>query len=387
MPQLGEQPKTVLFIIARLARGGAETVLLELVRRMARSNWRPVVVSLGPPDVLSEQFVGAGARVHHLGLERVTGAPLALVRLRLLAKSIAPQVVHGVMFYGDFCARFLRASGLSAATVGALHSTVIGPPAFERLLTWTDGFVDCVTAVSEGVAQQHIRLGTVRSTKLRVIPNGVDEQRLTAVDQAAVRTLQQRLMIQPGERVLLSVGRFEKEKNYSLLLRAFAALRASDSHLRLVLVGDGSLRARLASEAAELGLGDAVSFPGMLDPVAPAYQLADLFVLSSDIEGLPLVVLEAMAAGVPMVLTRVGGIPDVVRNKESAWLVPPGDAEALAAAVKQLLAAPEEERVRLVAAALGVFRERYSIDRMVQATLSLYDELTNATEGEIELAN
>lgn len=375
MPQPGEQPKTVLFIIARLARGGAEMVLLELVRRMDQRVWHPVVVSLGPPDVLSAQFVDAGADVRHLGLRRAVGTPIALVRLRRLVGSIAPDVVHGVMFYGDICGRFLRLSGVRAPTVGAIHSTFVGPPLFRRMLRWTDALVDCVTAVSELVAQEHIRLGTVGKDKVRVVHNGVDEDRLRFGAEPAVQALREQLQLRPEQRVVLSVGRLETEKNYSLLLRAFATLCRHDPTYRLVIVGDGSLRTRLAHEAVELGIDDSVRFPGMLDPVAPAYQLADVFVLSSDIEGLPLVVLEAMAAGVPMVLTSVGGIPGVVEHGVTGWLVPPGDSAALVDGIRHMLSLPDTERARFVFDARAVFRKRFSVEQMTRETVALYDEL------------
>jgi glycosyltransferase involved in cell wall biosynthesis len=347
-------------------------VLLELIRGLDRRRFRPIVVSLQAPAVLSNQFRAAGADVHHFNMSKPAQAPLVVARVARLARSLRPDILHGVMFYGDFVCRALKAVVPGVRVVGAIHSTHIGPPAWSLLLRLTDPFVEAVTAVSDVVAQTHRTQRTTNPEKLVVIQNGIDENRFGRPSDVELERLRQELAVENAP-VLLAVGRLEKEKNFFLLLAAFARLKVPGAVL--VLVGDGSQRRALELEARRRGVEGEVRFLGHVDPVNPLFHLADVFVMSSDVEGLPLVMLEAMAAGVPMVLTNVGGIPDVAAHEETALLVEAGDAEALAAAIARVLAMSKDERARYTTAARAVFRQRFSVRRMVEDSEALYSRL------------
>lgn len=377
-----QAPAVVMYVIAGLACGGAEMVLLELVRGLDRQRFRPVVASLQAPAVLSEQFRAAGVDVHHFHMRSVAQAPLVVARVATLARRLRPGLLHGVMFYGDIVCRALRPMLPGVSVVGALHSTHIGPAAWVTLLRMTDPMVDAVTAVSDVVADTHRALRTTTDAKLVVIPNGVDERRFARPNEAELARARRKMRLD-SRKIVLTVGRLEREKNFELLLNAFALLRSLD--LGLVVVGDGSLRSNLEREARRLGVAGRVRFLGHVDPVNPFLHIADVFAMSSDIEGLPLVMLEAMAAGTPLVLTEVGGIPDVVEHEKTALLVPPGDAPALAAAIQRAVNMSEAERNRLTDAARGVFRDRFSVRRMVEDTESLYSRLLQGSASAVGL--
>ena len=366
------EPCVVVYVIAGLACGGAEMVLLELVRGLDRKRFRPVVVSLKGPDVLSEQFRAAGVDVHHFDMVRAASTPLIIARVARLARKLHPGILHGVMFYGDIVCRVLRLLEPKVRVVGALHSTYIGPPFYTATLRLTDPLVDAVTAVSEVVATEHRTIGTAGRDKLLVIPNGIDESRFRPPSLATLTSLRQKYRVE-GARVILTVGRVEKEKNHALLLRSFAQLDVPDAVL--MIVGDGSMRSSLERQSEELGIASRVRFLGHVAPVNPLFHLADVFALSSDVEGLPLVILEAMAAGVPMVLTSVGGIPDVVKHEETALLVPPRQDVQLSRAIKKMLLLEEGERAQFSARARAAFRARFSMQRMVDDTQTLYEAL------------
>src|SRR5260221_2626946 len=132
-----------------------------------------------------------------------------------------------------------------------------------------------------------------------------------------------------------------KVKNHRLLIEAFAAARAKHPQIRLRLLGGGSLETELRQRASELGVASDVEFcPFRPDPSGVLGEL-DVFCLSSDSEGLPVSLLEALAPGLPVVATKVGGVPDVVARTESGWLSPPGDVAAFTAALEQAIAAPD----------------------------------------------
>jgi glycosyltransferase involved in cell wall biosynthesis len=368
-------PRTVAYVIFGLACGGAEMVLLELVRGLDRSRYRPVVISLAPPAELSRAFEDSGVELHHLGLRRIHQAPLIFAKALRLVRRLRPDLLHGVLFYGDFTARLLAMLGAAPRVVSAIHSTVVGPRWHAELLRITDRFADSVTAVSDAVARARLEAGTVSADKLTVIPNGIDLARFARPTEVELGALRERFGLAAGDRVMLSVGRLEPEKNHEMLLRVFARVRARFPDALLLIVGSGGLQAALERRAIELAIESRVRLVGHVSPVAPIYHLAELFVLASRFEGLPMVVLEAMAAGLPMVLTSVGGIPEVVEDGRTGWLVPAGDEAQLEAALVRALGAPAAEREAIARAAASDVRARFGMERMVSSTEQLYDAL------------
>lgn len=375
------RPRRVVYIIFGLACGGAEMVLLELVKGLDRSRYEPIVISLAPPDTLSDDFARAGVQVQHLGLRRLVDSPATFLRAAVLVKRLQPDLLHGVLFYGDITARLLRMLRVAPKAVSAIHSTYIGPRWQEQVLRHTDPFASAVTAVSTIVADARVAARTTSREKIKVIENGIDPARFGHPDAAEIVRIRDRLGIDSQDRVVLCVGRLEPEKNHALLIRAFARIVQTHADALLLIVGSGSLASELENDARGLGIGARVRFAGHLSPVDPVFHLAELFVLSSSIEGLPMVVLEAMAASLPMVLTNVGGIPDVVDNELTGLLVPPEDEDALAFAIARMLDATVETRAAFGAAARRRLEERFSMEAMVTSTQTLYDSLFSGGPG------
>jgi glycosyltransferase involved in cell wall biosynthesis len=142
---------------------------------------------------------------------------------------------------------------------------------------------------------------------------------------------------QPGDFLVISVGRLEPEKNYPVLVRAVAELAAGHPQVRCLLVGEGALGDELAAMVKRTGLGDVVKLAGRRNDIPDLLGAADAFVLASSKEGLPVSLLEAMAAGKAVVVTAVGGMPEVIHHGENGLVVPPGDSAALAGALERLL--------------------------------------------------
>ena len=368
-------PATIVFVIYALGVAGAEVMLLELVKGLDRGRFRPVIVSLAPRAALSDAFEAEGAEIHHLDMRHIEEAPLIIFRAWRLVRRLKPALLHGVMFYGDLTARILRMFHSTPHVVTALHTTSIGPRRFERVMGWSDRYTDAVTAVSNAVARAQVEAGSVSASKVTVIHNGIDISRFASPNETEATRLQAQLGLTQSDRVLLCVGRLEPVKNHTLLLRAFEHLASEFREWKLLLVGRGRLESQLRKLAASLGLEDRVHFTGELSPVAPAFQIADAFVLSSNREGLPIVVLEAMAARLPMVLTSVGGIPEIVEHGVTGLLVPPRDEQALAAALRSLFLMSDDQRQAMAAAGRRRVEERFSAQRMVAATEALYEQV------------
>lgn len=198
---------------------------------------------------------------------------------------------------------------------------------------------DGVVTLCNPFVTQLMDRGVTRK-KISVIANAVEQHE--SPTQGELDALRMSLGMEQRDRIILSVGRLSGEKGHSELIEAFRALAKSNNNLRLLLVGDGGEAVRLKAEARDLG--DRVVFAGHRKDAWPFYHLAEIFVLPSHTEGSPLVLFEAMAAGLPIVATAVGGIPETVEDGISAVLIPPETIPALQSALADLLANPVKER-------------------------------------------
>lgn len=227
--------------------------------------------------------------------------------------------------------------------------------------------VDVVIAISPGVRDALVAAG-VRPERIRIVPSAVDPSRVQAAP--GVRA-EQRVAwgVSPGEVVVLVLGALERRKGQDVLLSAVEQLGEGAAAVRLVFCGDGSERAALEAQAAPLG--GRVIFTGFQDEVAPALAAADVVVVPSRHEGLGVAALEAMAAGKPVIASRVGGLAEVVVDGESGLVVPPEDPPALASALARLLADPSL-RARLGAAGQVRVGARHGLAAMAEGTLACY---------------
>ena len=192
---------------------------------------------------------------------------------------------------------------------------------------------DHVIAVSNDLKDKILTDFGVEESRISVIPNGIDSAKFRHTDGRVAR---RHCLLEDGKRYVLTVSRLSVEKGLEYLLRAIGKLHSTDTEL--VIIGEGPLRARLVSLAAELGIEDRVRFLGVLGhaEICAWYNAADVFCLPSLWEGCPNVVIEALACGTPVVASRVGGIPDLVPG-DCGMLIPPGDPDLLAAALEQAL--------------------------------------------------
>jgi sugar transferase (PEP-CTERM/EpsH1 system associated) len=235
--------------------------------------------------------------------------------------------------------------------------------------------IDCFVPVSADLQGWLGRAAGVPQAKNLLIDNGVD----TSIFAPA--TAGSKPAGWPdfaGCFVIGTVGRIQDVKDHAGLVDAFAALRAQlpreRDRLRLVIVGDGPLRAKLAEKVRAMGLQDVVHLPGARRDIADLMRTFSVFAMSSIAEGTPVVLLEAMACGLPVVATRVGGIPAVVEEGTTGALVPARDPSALAAALARYALAPELVR-KHGAAARRRIENKYSIGAMLASYLGLYDRL------------
>jgi glycosyltransferase involved in cell wall biosynthesis len=215
-----------------------------------------------------------------------------------------------------------------------------------------------------------MRTFAIPASKIQVVPNGVAVEEFEQVDAAAVQELRP---LQSKWPVVLSVARLDEQKGQRYLLEAASYVPRT----LFVFLGDGPDRSRLEAQAVERRLATRVMFPGQRRDVAVWLAACDIFVLPSLWEGLPLSILEAMAARKPVIATAIGGTPEIVAHRRTGLLVPAANSMALANAIRQLLSdAPLAER--LAAAGHARVKQEFSIEIMTERVTSIYDQVLNA---------
>ncbi|MGC4081722.1 MAG: glycosyltransferase [Vicinamibacterales bacterium] len=244
-------------------------------------------------------------------------------------------------------------------------------PADKKVLSWMPRLV----AVSSDIRNELVRWGA-RPERVTTILNGIDHRRF-ARDSTRTPAIRAALGITPDEFVVGAVGRAEPQKRFDLLIDACAQLRRSHPRLRLMIVGDGSLREALVSQVARLGLQDAVMLLGHRTDIANLHHAMDLFVQASDYEGTPNAVLEAMALETPLVATDVGGTAEVARSGIDAVIVPPGSDAVLVHAIQDAIGDVDGLRARARSARHRV-ETVLSFDARMDALERIYTELFEA---------
>lgn len=361
-------PVRVMYIIWSLGLGGAEQVVLRLAAGLDRRRFEPMICCLDEPGPFAPAAARHGIRVVALGKR----GPLDLAIIGRLIRLMQAQriaVVHthlwGANFWGRIAARFARVP----VVIAHEHGMQPWRGSFHFLADrWLSPWTDRIIFVSHQVRELYLQRSGADALKCRVISNGVSSNGMRTDRQA----LRQALGWDSADRIVLSIGRLSPEKGYDDLLRAFAAATLPSTHL--VLVGGGPEHQALHALHLELGLRGRVTFAGVQHEVARWLSAADLYVQPSRREGLPLALLEAMAAGVPVIATRVGDVGHLITDGQDGHLVPSNDPTALAAKMTTILRALDHQRP-LIDAAKRLVREKYSEQQMVHAVESMYEEL------------
>lgn len=364
----GQRPARILYVIDQLGIGGAEQHLVRLITGLLPSGrWHPSVYCLGRVgellpqlDALGIEVVGPARRWHR----SPAGTVRAVADLWRYVRGVRPDITHS----------YMPEPGL----LGALASRLAGVPYTITTRRWVHSYgglklfqyrlsaalmdrcSDAIIAVCEAARQQAIREGTPPE-KIKTVYNSVP---LPSPTPTNPRPLE-------GHPVFGSVGRLQPYKGHRYLVEAAPLVLAELPDARFVLVGDGSARAQLERQAEELGVSRYISFLGERPDGADLLQHFDVFVLPSLVEGLPNAVLEAMAAGLPIVATGVGGVPELIEHGQSGLLVPAESSGELARAMVQLWR-DESVRRRCAEAARETAATRFSVSREVVETEAIY---------------
>lgn len=363
----------ILFLSTSMGMGGADQQLLSAAQVLRIRGHQVLIVSLTPLGPMGLEARSVGLHTESLEMRRAVPDPRGLVRLVRLVRAWRPDVVHSHMVHANLMARALRLLVPVPVLVSTIHNIYEGGPLWMAAYRMTNGLVDHMTIISQAAADRFITEGIVPRELLTVVPNGIDTDRLRNVPPDARESLRRSIGL-GHEFVWLAVGRFEVAKDYPNMLRGFARVRARHPQAVLLLVGRGSLQQETEALTQELGLAGAVRFLGVRSDVPVVMSAADGYVMSSAWEGMPMVLLEAAAGGLPIVATMAGGNHEVVRNEETGFLVPTRDPEALGLAMLRLMGLSEAQRRSMGERGHEHVRAHYGLSRVAERWERLYWE-------------
>jgi glycosyltransferase involved in cell wall biosynthesis len=354
--------------------GGSEEAALHLMASLDRARWEPVL--LHHPDAgvarLVDETQRLGIRAVSLprsGRNRLAG----VLRIRQALRAEQPAVFHAHLSWPFACKDGVRAAWLAGVPAIVGTAQLYLAPEYGRRPPLTLGLYHRIIAVSEEVRRRYQAELGVPARTLIVVPNAIRVPAAVPLPDAALRA---KLVDGRPNFVVLTPARLHPQKGHTYLLQAAALVPDAT----FVLAGDGPLRPALEAEARHLGIAGRCVFLGERRDVPALLAAADLFVLPSLFEGLPVSVLEAMAAERPVVGTAIGGTDEAVESEATGLLVPPRDPVALASAIRRLQADPALAR-RLAVAARARVAGEFTAEATARQVMRIYDELLAGTSG------
>ena len=362
--------KRILHVIATMPVGGAENVLLTTLRLLDSQQYQSVVCCIQDKGVLGAEVEKLGIKLIELHKLQKGGWDGSIVDdLVALIQREKIDLVHGHLYHANLYARF-AAKRAKVPGVITVHNTYAKRKWHRQLLNWyLARHTARIIAVSDSIRDDIVRFDHVAANKVVTILNGIDIAR--SQSQLSKAEARQRLQLPDDATVLVTIGRLVEQKGHSVLLQALQQLQASGRcNLHALFIGDGSWRERLQRQANEAGLDANVHFLGTRTDIGDILRAGDLYVMPSLWEGLGLALLEGMAAGLPVLASRVGGMVEVLGEGQYGHLVEPNNPATLATALQRLLQQPQQ--LALMATAGRQRVEDFRAVRMVGNIAGVY---------------
>jgi glycosyltransferase involved in cell wall biosynthesis len=366
--------RRLVLLTTSLSWGGAQVQLVRLARELKRRGWDVGIISMLEPELFSEELESTGIRVASLKMQRGSADLGALARAVVILRRWRPAVLCSFLYHANLLGRVAgRLAGIPVI-VSSIRNENFGGSTRDRIVRLTNWASHAVTTNSRLAATKLAERRVVAGDRVRVIPNSIVVSEFERDPDERYR-LRGELGVGEDEFLWVAVGRLDMAKDYPTLLAAVERLVAAGQPTALRVAGDGPLRGALEVQVRDLGLEERVAFLGPRRDCPALYGAADGFVLSSLWEGLPNVIMEALAAGTPVVATRVGGVGELVEDGQSGFLVPPRDAPALVDAMRRLMDTPVEERMRMGLRGRAHMEREYGVESITDMWESLYEDL------------
>lgn len=367
-----ESPIPIAFCITGLQPGGAERALVQIVKRLNREKWAPVVYSLTGTGPLVADLQAAGVPTEILHTRSAWDVSI-IWKLARKFKEQKPVLLQTFLFHANFAGRIAaRRSGVPHIVSGIRVSEKRknGHLLLDRL---TNRLVDFNICVSQSVAEFSIRAGKLPESKVTVIPNGVDFELF-----ASAEPLDLSLWGIPADaKVVLFVGRLDPQKAPGDLLTAFGRFAEQAPDFHLLFVGEGPLKTELQQSANQLSCAERVHFAGWQSQIPQLMRAADCLVLPSLWEGMPNVVLEAMASGLPVISTEVDGVSELIQQGEQGTLVAQRSPAEIQQALQALATQPASFR-KMAGNAQDTVKKEFTWDSIAHKYEQVYEKILSS---------
>lgn len=360
-------PIRIAFCITDLDPGGAERALVQLVMRLDRKRFDPDVICLSPPGQLVDTLRAANVRVTCLNARRCWDVTVVW-RLFRLFKKLRPAILQTFLFHANLAGRVAAWLARVPHVVSGIRVAEKRRNGYLLLDRITEWMVEIHVCVSEAVREHSFQNGRLNPRKLIVIPNGVDYLTFSAAEPIDLSPWN----IEPADQTWVTVGRLDPQKGPWDLLNAVEKLHSTYPRLKLLWAGRGPLQTEMQQWIDDHRLDDTIHLIGWQDNIPGLLKAADGFVLCSRWEGMPNVVLEAMAAGLPVISTNVEGVAEIIDDGTTGWIVKPG--EDFPGRWEVILQDPEA-LASIAAAGQDKVRRQFSWDVMAAKYMGLYESL------------
>ena len=369
----------IAYIITGLGRGGAEMMLYRLLERLDKQVFQPCVITLlDQPGPLHSKIRALGIPLYSASTKSKLDI-ISFFRLFRLIKTINPTILQTQLFAADILGRIFGRILKIPVVITSIRNMYYGGWFRKMLIKHTNQLSDQITIVSKKAASSFESENIIPLSMNKVIYNGINPDNfLFGMNRKQKEKIRTALNLHVTGFMILCVASLTAQKGYPQLLKALSIVTKNYKEIKLVIVGSGPLEKNILQIINDHKLSGHVSLLGSRDDVPELMAAADALILSSLWEGLPGVVLEAMASELPVIATAVGGVPELVDDEVTGFLVKPGDPDGLAEPIFKLAIMPEAKINLIGKAARKKVIESFHVDKMVRAYEELYTESLRA---------
>ncbi|QFQ09908.1 glycosyltransferase [Enterobacter sichuanensis] len=360
----------IVYVITGLSMGGAEKQVCLLADKMAERGNEVTLISLGKDArTLPENN---GVIVYQMSLSK---NPFSFIKtyfkVRKIVKTADPDVLHSHLFHANLLCRLLRCTTRLKCLISSSHSRYEGGWLRMFLYKITSPLCDLITNVSVDAVKENIRKKIAKPEQIISVSNGIDTSKFKFMPTAR-KSIIDELSLSDEHTLLLAVGRFTEAKDYPNLLEAFRILihEKNQNHLRLLIAGEGALFPQISALRKKLNLESHLFFLGVRHDIPELMSAADIYIMSSSWEGLPLVIGEAMACNSLIITTNCGGVSEILGD--CGTIVPVHSSNLLAEGVIKILGLNDDERNDLKSRARARIEGKFSINAVVDNWLQIY---------------
>lgn len=328
------------------------------------------------PSAYVEELSELGIELFTLNMKKGIPDPRAISKLKQIIKKFKPDIVHSHMIHANILARVTRVFVKIPVLISTAHSNNEGGKTRMLLYRATDSLCEITTNVSQDAVESYIQKKACPANKIMFVPNGINLKKFNK-NESYYLDIRRELDLE-GKFIWLAVGRLVEVKDYHTMVTAFTEIVKNDNNCRLLIVGEGILRATLEAYVHSLHMENYIKFLGIRKDIPRLMNASDSFVISSIWEGMPMVLLEASASELPMVATDVGGNGEVIEDGVSGYLARPMDAQDLAKTMRKMMSLSKENRNEMGRKGREFVLAKYDINAIVLRWESIYGNLLMA---------